>query len=78
MLFVMFVLTFHHLQEAEGDKASILEQFADLAQRKAIVDEQQAVLLTEMNGIKQQIQNFEQHRGEIMVSTHQRLPPDLA
>ncbi|KAG9315735.1 P-loop containing nucleoside triphosphate hydrolase protein [Chiua virens] len=53
-------------EEAEAEKASILEQFTDLAQRKTIIDEQQRELLTEMNRIKQQIQNFEQHRGEIM------------
>ncbi|KAG8214643.1 P-loop containing nucleoside triphosphate hydrolase protein [Butyriboletus roseoflavus] len=52
--------------DAEAEKTSILEQFANLAERKAVIDEQQASLLREMNGFKQQIQNFEQHRGEIM------------
>lgn len=47
----------------------MLEQYADLAARKAVIDEQQAALLTEMKGIKEQIQNFEQHRSGIMVST---------
>ncbi|KAN0087613.1 hypothetical protein V8E55_006234 [Tylopilus felleus] len=52
--------------EAEAEKASVLEQYADLAARKAVVDEQQTSLLKELNGIKEQIRNFEQHRSEIM------------
>ncbi|KAF8551706.1 P-loop containing nucleoside triphosphate hydrolase protein [Imleria badia] len=52
--------------EAETDKASILGQFTDLTARKAVIDEQQAALLTQMKGIKEQIQNFEQHRSGIM------------
>ncbi|KAF9241146.1 P-loop containing nucleoside triphosphate hydrolase protein [Melanogaster broomeanus] len=51
--------------EAEAEKASIMQQFTDLAKRKATINEQQNTLLTESNGVKQQIQNFEQLRGAI-------------
>ncbi|KIK94054.1 hypothetical protein PAXRUDRAFT_478960 [Paxillus rubicundulus Ve08.2h10] len=51
--------------EAEAEKASIMKQFTDLAKRKALINEQQSGLLTEQNGVKQQIQNFEQLRGTI-------------
>lgn len=67
----------HLSQEAEADKASVLEQYTDLAARKAVIDEQQATLLRELKGIKEQIQNFEQHRSGIMVSTRQCFPHDL-
>lgn len=73
----LLVLTFHLSQEAEAEKASVLEQYTDLAARKAVIDQQQATLLTEMKGIKEQIQNFEQHRSGIMVSTRQCLPRNL-
>ncbi|KAF9221585.1 P-loop containing nucleoside triphosphate hydrolase protein [Gyrodon lividus] len=52
--------------EAEAEKASIMEQFTDLTKRKTTINEQQNALLTELNGVKQQIQNFEQLRGAIM------------
>lgn len=71
------VSTFHLSQEAETEKASILEQYTDLAARKAVIDAQQATLLREMKGIKEQIQNFEQHRSGIMVSIRQCLPHDV-
>lgn len=72
-VYSLLMLTLYHPQEAEAEKASVLEQYADLAARKAVVDEQQTSLLKELNGIKEQIRNFEQHRSEIMVST----PPCL-
>ncbi|KAG6377141.1 P-loop containing nucleoside triphosphate hydrolase protein [Boletus reticuloceps] len=50
----------------EAEKVSVLEQYANLAERKTVIDAQQATLLKEMNGIKEQIQNFEQHRSGIM------------
>jgi hypothetical protein len=46
-----------------------MKQFTNLAKRKNTINEQQSGLLTEQNGIKQQIQNFEQLRGTITVST---------
>ncbi|KIM63353.1 hypothetical protein SCLCIDRAFT_24251 [Scleroderma citrinum Foug A] len=50
--------------EAEEEKKLILQQFQDLAQRKATVDQEQGSLLTELNEVKKHIKNFEDTRGQ--------------
>ncbi|KAL4080728.1 P-loop containing nucleoside triphosphate hydrolase protein [Scleroderma citrinum] len=50
--------------EAEADKKSIVQQFEDLMRRKAVIDQEQTGLLTELSQVKAQIQNFEQTRGQ--------------
>lgn len=55
-------------QDAEREKESILQQFADLTRRRAEVDEVQKPLLDELNQIKVQINEFDQKRTEIRVN----------
>ena len=57
-----------NLQEAEAEKASILEQFEDAAKQKAEIDAQQKVLLTKMNAIKKQLDEYQDRRRAIGVS----------
>jgi len=52
--------------DAEREKASILQQFADLTRRRAEVDEAQKPLLNELNQIKLEINEFDQKRTEVM------------
>ncbi|KAI6042717.1 P-loop containing nucleoside triphosphate hydrolase protein [Pisolithus marmoratus] len=58
-----------HLQtakeEAEEEKKLILQQFEDLALRKAAINQTQKGLLTELNQVKEQIRTFETTRGQI-------------
>jgi structural maintenance of chromosomes protein 6 len=55
------------LQDAEKEKESILEQFADVTRRKIEIDGVQNPLLKELNGVKQEINEFNQKRTEVVV-----------
>ncbi|KAG2151338.1 P-loop containing nucleoside triphosphate hydrolase protein [Suillus clintonianus] len=52
-------------EEAEAEKASIMQQFEDAVSRRTTIDQEQAILLTESNKVKAQIQNFEEARQGI-------------
>jgi hypothetical protein len=45
-----------------------MEQFADVTRRRIEVDDAQKPLLTELNAVKQQINEFNQKRTEVVVS----------
>jgi structural maintenance of chromosomes protein 6 len=66
-LMMMFGLTTLFIKEAEAEKAHIMQQFEDAIGRQAVIDEEQNVLLTELNKVKTQIQNFEEARGKVLV-----------
>ncbi|KAG1824198.1 hypothetical protein EV424DRAFT_1538223 [Suillus variegatus] len=52
------------MNEAEAEKASIMQQFEDAVGRRTTIDQEQATLLVELNKIKGQIHNFEEaHQG---------------
>jgi hypothetical protein len=55
------------LQDAQKEKESILEQFADVTRRRVEVDEAQKPLLIQLNGVKQEINEFNQKRTEVVV-----------
>ncbi|KAG2065304.1 P-loop containing nucleoside triphosphate hydrolase protein [Suillus decipiens] len=48
--------------EAEAEKASIMQQFEDAVSRRTAIDQEQATLLAESNKVKGQIHNFEEAR----------------
>ncbi|KAG2362689.1 P-loop containing nucleoside triphosphate hydrolase protein [Suillus spraguei] len=48
--------------EAEAEKASIMQQFEDAVSRRTAIDQEQATLLAEANKVKGQIHNFEEAR----------------
>lgn len=52
--------------DAEKEKESILEQFADVTRRKIEIDGVQNPLLKELNGVKQEINEFNQKRTEVV------------
>ncbi|KAG2155901.1 P-loop containing nucleoside triphosphate hydrolase protein [Suillus bovinus] len=51
--------------EAEAEKASIVQQFEDAVGRRTVIDQEQATLLLELNKVKSQIHNFEEARQEV-------------
>lgn len=61
-------LTILSVQEAEAEKASIMQQFEDAVGRRTAIDQEQATLLVELNKIKGQIHNFEEARQGVQVS----------
>ena len=56
------------LQDAEKEKQSIMEQFADVTRRRMEVDDAQKPLLVELNAVKQQINDFNQTRTGVVVN----------
>jgi hypothetical protein len=55
------------VQEAEAEKASIMQQFEDAVSRRMAIDQEQSTLLIELNKVKAQIHNFEEARQEVQV-----------
>ncbi|KAG1822914.1 P-loop containing nucleoside triphosphate hydrolase protein [Suillus subaureus] len=51
--------------EAEAEKASIMQQFEDAVSRRMAIDQEQNTLLVELNKVKAQIHNFEEARQEV-------------
>ncbi|KAH7920482.1 P-loop containing nucleoside triphosphate hydrolase protein [Leucogyrophana mollusca] len=49
-------------EDAVKEKASILEQFTDLTEKKTEINKEQNALLADMNKIRDQIKNFEEKR----------------
>lgn len=60
-----FQLTTLFVQEAEAEKASIMQQFEDVVSRRTAIDQEQITLLEESNKVKGQIHNFEEARQGI-------------
>lgn len=50
------------IDEAEAEKASIMQQFEDAVSRRTAIDQEQTTLLVELNKVKGQIHNFEEAR----------------
>jgi hypothetical protein len=55
------------MQEADAEKASIIQQFEDVVSRRTTIDQEQTTLLVELNKVKGQIHNFEEARQGIQV-----------
>ncbi|KAF8879889.1 P-loop containing nucleoside triphosphate hydrolase protein [Gymnopilus junonius] len=52
-------------KEAEAEKQSHMDQFAEVARKKAIVDEKQTKLQDQMNEIRDQLNEFQERRNAI-------------